>query len=344
MTHRLSESISEYVASRKSHGYATNTIKNDRQALDRLLVAAGNIPTAKLDANHIDATMAAASQTRGPGAMNAMQSSLAAFIKWAQQRGHLPRSSDPLAGRRYQKVQPRDRLRIPAADFGRVLDAAGRHHPRDRAIIAVGLFLMLRQSEARDLRVGDVNLADGEITVRIPKTKQVDVMPISSELDAELRVWLTAYTETVGKLHPEWFLLPTRFSNSVLRDAATGRYAGDGTGQAVGLRPLKPCVRVHEVVKRSLGTAGYSVERMEGMHTLRRSGARALFDELSQAGYDGALRTVQAMLHHASSTMTERYLGISLDKRTRDRKLSGKLMFPSLQADNVVSLTVASEG
>jgi putative transposase len=42
-----------------------------------------------------------------------------------------------------------------------------------------------------------VHLAEGLISVRIPKTKQIDSMPISPELDAELRRWLTYYAEAL---------------------------------------------------------------------------------------------------------------------------------------------------
>ena len=73
---------------------------------------------------------------------------------------------------------------------------------------------------------------------------------------------------------------------------------------------------------------------------MRRSGARALFDQLVQDGYDGAIRTVQAMLHHTSVTTTEVYLGIHLDKKRRDEAIRGKVMFP-VSAENVVELGVA---
>jgi integrase len=339
--YRLSDSINEYLAARKARGKAANTIKNDQQALDRLLLVAGNIPTAKIDGNHVDQWLAYQAATCGPGTLNARQSSLAAFIKWATARGHLPRDADPLSGIDYRKVPPRDRLRVPLAKFNLLLDAAEAHHPRDRMMVALGLFLMLRQSEACDLRIGDVNLDDGLLSVRIQKTSQADVMPIPTELDRELRPWLALYAESAGRLQPEWYLLPSRVSHANVRDE-NGRYLR--TERAAGLRPLRRCTRPHEVVKRALRDAGFAVEKQEGMHTLRRSGARALFDELSQAGYDGALRTVQTMLHHSTTNMTERYIGISLDKQARDKKFAGKTMFPSLVADNVVPFPQAAEG
>lgn len=68
------------------------------------------------------------------------------------------------------------------------------------------------------------------------------------------------------------------------------------------------------------------------MHTLRRSAARALFDRLATEGYDGALRLVQAMLHHAQSSTTEHYLGLTLDKKRRDDIIRGESMYPAWTA------------
>jgi hypothetical protein len=67
---------------------------------------------------------------------------------------------------------------------------------------------------------------------------------------------------------------------------------------------------------------------MEGCHTLRRSGARALFDDLvERGGYDGVLRHVSAMLHHKSTLMTERYLGLDVDVKKRNDLIRGKKMY-----------------
>ena len=95
-------------------------------------------------------------------------------------------------------------------------------------------------------------------------------------------------------------------------------------------------VRVHRIAQRALVGIGFDthdehgVTAREGMHTLRRSGARALFNELVLEGYDGALRTVQSYLHHSSSTMTERYLGLAEDRHRRNKEFVGRNLYPSL--------------
>jgi integrase len=100
---------------------------------------------------------------------------------------------------------------------------------------------------------------------------------------------------------------------------------------------------MHDAVQRTLEAAGYQIKdengrsNYEGSHTLRRSGARALYDRLLDDGHDGAIRVVQAMLHHSSVIQTEHYLGMKLDQARRDKLLKGQRMFAA-PSENVVRL------
>lgn len=331
---KLSDAIDLYTAARVGAGMARNTVRNDKQHLTKLLTSTGNIWTHDLNPQHVDNLFATEATRLSDASLNVMHSSISAFIKWCQGRGFMSRDNDPLVGRRYRKVAPKDRLLIPPHQFAPLLDAADSHHARDRALIALNLYLMLRQSELADLRIGDVDMEAGRITVRVHKTKQVDDMPIPLELDVELRRWITRYQAAIGgRLLPEWYLLPSRTSHAMVR-GWHGRF--ERAEDAAGLRPLRPVARPHDVVKRAVTGIGYTQVTHEGCHTLRRSGARALFDELSQNGYDGALRMVQTQLHHSSSVMTERYLGLTVDRRRRDTLLTGQPMFPSLHNEGTV--------
>ncbi len=71
--------------------------------------------------------------------------------------------------------------------------------------------------------------------------------------------------------------------------------------------------------------------------------ARALFDALcSQAGYDGAIRTVSSLLHHASAATTERYLGLSTEQERRDQMTRGKPFLSAMvDSENVTPLRKA---
>jgi integrase len=337
----LTESIDAYRASRVSQGVAKNTLRNNDRDLRRLLTVVGNIQMRDLGGRHMDAVFADAALTQGPASLNNLLASLSGFLQWCRMRGLMPRDSDPLGGRRPRKVPPRDRTRVHVSKFPALLDAA--QHPRDRAVIALGLYLFLRGGEVASLRVRDLDLAAGEIRVVIHKTADRDVMPVSAELDAEMRRWLVAYQDQAGPLDPDWFLVPSKQPG--WGRAANGQLVRDVSLDRV--RPTRPVRKIEDVAKRSLAGIGHPLRdtkgasMWEGMHTLRRSGARALFDEMTARGYDGALQQVKTWLHHADASMTERYLGLNVERAVRNDAVRGKPMFPSLTAPEVESLAIA---
>jgi integrase len=163
-------------------------------------------------------------------------------------------------------------------------------------------------------------------------------MPICSELDSELRVWLEHYTLSVGELSPHYFLVPARWVSPIIGEG------GRIVGHDAKYRPEKRLGAAGKIVTPILGEFGLPIRDendkplMEGAHTIRRSGARALFDSLVDGGYDHALRLVQSMLHHSSMQMTEHYLGITADRRSRDEIIRGKRMYVQTAAGNVVSI------
>lgn len=344
MSQRLDDVISEFVNARLSQGMAPNTVRNERRALDKLLLQLGPIQVRNITEAHVDAFFAGL-QGKGQSmnTLNVNLSGLRSFFAFTDRRGYTRRN--PVAHRRAFRGMPRERLRIPADQFPRLLDCAG--HPRDRMLIAVGLFLWLRESEATDLRVSDVDLASGEVAVRVFKTKQLDRMPISLELDAELRRWLQNYTLLIGRpLEPDMRLIPARGTSRV-QDAVTGRFKRVDYGRD-HLRPSVQLARPARIVHSALIKLGYPTHDpvtgkslMEGMHTLRRSGARARYDYLVDDGYDGALREVQAGLHHSSTKQTERYIGLTLDYHRRSKNIKGRSLYGyTVGEGNVVELKV----
>ena len=114
--------------------------------------------------------------------------------------------------------------------------------------------------------------------------------------------------------------------------------------QKFTVEPTAEITRIAEIAKAAFRSFGWEDTHQEGIHAIRRSAARGLFEELVLLGYDGALRIVQAMLHHASSAMTELYLGLSVDRKKRDDLLKGRFMYPSLHSDNVIPMDRASHG
>ena len=332
----LSAALEEYRLHRTSMGYAKETLRNEGIVLRRVLAHIGNILVRNIKSRHMDEFFLVRSGEVQASTLAHEESVIKAFFIWLEKRRMLGPDGSPVATRRRTKVMPKSRQRIPATEFPRMLDLAT--HPTDRVIFALGIYLLLRQSEIKRLKVGDVSLPTGTVNVTIEKTKQLDDMPISSELDEELRRWLTAYSEILGRtLRPDDVLVPAK-----TRPALNGRTRGP-----MSLQPHKPVGHPHEAIKRILVAAGYPIRDdktgkslSEGVHTLRRSAARAIFDYLRDDGYDGAIKHVQSLLHHSNSAQTERYLGLTLDIARRDVMVRGKALYPGNQdRGNVVSLT-----
>jgi integrase len=339
--HTLDDLITAWCRSQESQGLARNTIRNRELHTRAFMALVGNIQINSVERRHVDAyfnhcmTKPRPLQARS---LNSHKESLDAFIGWAVANRYLPADRNPMAGRRKFKAVPKDRLLIPASDFPRLLDCAP--HPRDRIVVALGLYLFPRQSEIRSMRIKDVDLERGYAHMKNHKSSSVDDMPICVELDEEVRRWLRFYAGMVP-LHPNHHLVPAKPTRLVAGWAPPGeRRRVELSAQ---LDPNKPMAELHDAVQRTLEAAGYSVRdgddrsNYEGSHTLRRSGARALYDRLLDDGHDGAIRVVQAMLHHASVSMTEHYLGMKLDQARRDKLLKGQRMFAA-PSENVVRL------
>jgi integrase len=318
---KLSDARDRYLTYRQGNGIAEATVKNDRQAIRRLIDSAGDIQIERLGPGHLDTLISSMlKEGYAVGTVNITQSSLSAWFRWCRGRGLMGLTQDPIAGRRYVPAMPKDKLMIPLADFPRVLDSIQR--PRDKALIAFGLFTMLRQSELVALRVRDLDWQAGKLSVRRFKTYSVDALPITPDGRVFFAEWITAYQEEVGALPRDAYLIPAQESDKF---------------QTFRLRPDRPISRTNDIVRRVLERNGYWDERM-GVHILRRSAARAAFDEMCKEGYDGALRVVAAWLGHKSVRTTEMYLGLTEDRAQRDKKFGDAPLYPSLAASNVIPL------
>ena len=328
----LNDAIVAFNQYRASSGYSPNTVRSGAEALAGFMAVTGNIRVKSLDTHHGEMYLAQM-LTKGykPTTINLRIAMVSSFCKWARLRRYLPANANPLATVRSQVVEAEPRRRVPVHEFDRLLEAAD--HPQSRMIVALGLYLFLRSSEVVGLKLGDVDLDAGELKVYQPKTKRWDVMPICAELDTELRRWLTWYaTDQPTRLSPSWFLVPARRQRNF---ATEHEYVGPE------MAPERRLTNTSRKIHDALRGLGWDVDGkdMEGCHTLRRSGARALFDELEGRSRDGALRYVASMLHHRSVTQTEHYLGLDVDKEKRDVLLRGERMFTQIGLDNVIPIT-----
>ena len=337
----LSDGIDDYLVLRSSQDFSRNTLANERGVLKRFLLVNGNIWTHQIEARHTTHYFEEAAKTRSPRSLQLDHTVLTQFFDWARKTKRLPLDMDPMIGRRRPKTRHKERDRIHVSKFDHLLDIAEAQDPRNRAVIAVLLYTLIRDQEAADLRVGDVDLDSGYLHVRITKSHMEDSMPICAELDEELRKWLTTYAASARRpLRPNDFLLPRRQSAGLVKDERNDLIIG----HEMFYDPERQIARVGRVAASVLTDFGWEMRdhlgksKMEGAHTIRRSGARALFDALVAQGYDRALRIVQSLLHHSSVGITEGYLGITADRKSRDELIRGQRMY-SHEVGTVVKLS-----
>ena len=335
VSQQLSDSIESYLTYRRT-AFTKGTYLASDQSLRQFLAVVGNIQTKSLMPRHAERFQSSLlSAGKKPATVNSRMSQVSKFSQWAVANRLCP--AHFVGTVRTIPVPRKAKLRVPAHDFIRLLETADR--PDRRMVIALGLFLFLRGGEIKTLRVGDVDLDMGIVNVVIHKTNDWDEMPVCQELDEELRRWFIAYAHDIGRpLHASDYLIPAhhRFPGWLPRPES-GNY-----------QPEKMVLRPFQHVQVILDKAGYPITEAgkksgEGVHTLRRSGARALYDALVEgrigdpSARDDALRQVMSMLHHSSISITEHYIGLERDRQRRDKTLRGTSFLPET-SPNVVTL------
>lgn len=316
----FSAALSQYMDHLQASGLKPNTIKNRTQVLRKATIVWGNKPVKRLNASDMDALLAAYDWS--PRTRNLYISNLRLFFRWMRRVRMVPRDFDPTVNLSNVRVPRTSRMRVPVEQFPALLDAA--KHPRDRAVVALGLFLFLRGSELRTLQIQDVNFTDATVHIYRHKTQDEDTLPMCQELQEELSKYLSWYRQDQGDLQPNWFLVPAKFSQKftwvdgqrVLLDGPTP------------LRPERPMSHPYRPAKRALDALDLDAPG-EGEHTLRRSGARAWFNTLRAEGHSGALMRVSSMLGHSDTRITEHYIGVDSERVERNNILSGNRMFPT---------------
>jgi integrase len=325
----LSDAIGLYLQDRRAKGAAKNTLRSHERYLRYLLADVGNINTRSLSPRHVDAFWAAHPDL-APGSRNTARACLSAFFTWCRARGHLSRDADPLEGVKKFRVPEKPRVLIPQEEFSTFI--ASQRDPRRRVIAALGLYTFAGVSELKQLKWRD-DLGTHLQVVR-DKTGLVDDKPVCEELREELDRWKFAYAAHIGRpLEPLDLIIP---------GVTGGTYSLAGGRTAIVYHPDRMAA-LGGTMRDILIDSGY-YQPNEGGHTLRRSGARALYDQLSSVGHDRAIRIVQAMLGHRSIANTEIYLRLSLDRKVRDDLLAGKPMFPSGGDATVIKLGRQHDG
>lgn len=335
----MSEARIDYEMHLTARGLSPRTVRNAGQVINRWVDLVGDTRVDLIRPQHVDRFFGLGNWA--PKTQNLYLSVLrGSFFGWCRRQGYLARDYDPTEGWRPIRGEKNEQFWLPVDEFAALLDAAD--NPRDRAVIAIGLYTFMRGSEIQTLRIQDIDLERYTITMYRWKTKQADTLPIPTELAIELERWLAEYKRLmVFQLLPEWYLVPARGPMPMAYDHEKGML--QHTGVEAELRPTSPTGKPYDCVKRALKKLGYETKGT-GAHTLRRSGAYALYNRLRKDGYDGALKRVSSMLGHADSKTTEIYLSVSLERQQRNELLAGVPMFPDAVSGTVVPLKGVSGG
>lgn len=208
----------------------------------------------------------------------------------------------------------RNRYRMTRAELLAMIEAAD--HPRDKALTVFMANTACRISEARAMRIRDVSFTKGELYVKLVKTREETIKPLTLDLDEALRAWLTYYTNEVGSLQPDYRLFP-----AFKRNAFT---SGGGRQPPGALNPTAPMSQETLIIRGIAERAGLDLEPGDGWHTIRRSVARVSFDAWSEQGYDSAGRMAQAMLNHKRFQTTEQYLGLEIESQKVSKAMKGQ--------------------
>lgn len=327
----LSDAIDIYKTDRLAKGIAKTTVRAEQSSLKQFLAAAGNIQTHSISVKTMDRFWNAHPEW-APSTWNLKKAHMSSFFTWLRLRGYMPKAFDPLEGLRKRRVPKVQRTLVPVSKFEELIEAAP--NPRDRAMVAISLYLFTRISETAAIRWRDVDFDRKTVAIYRTKTEQYDVLPMCEELEHELRRWKFEYGREAGEVpRPDWYVVPAY---------STPKFSGGRGGQLYMVQPprLMPATQLKNItgqIKRVLGKLGYDADK-EGGHTLRRSGATALYHELARNGHDRSIRTVQAMLGHANISTTEIYLSLDLDRKARNDLLAGKRMFAAQSTGDLIDL------
>lgn len=245
------------------------------------------------------------------------------FVEWMIRR----RIMDPIVldAMKPLEYDRRQYLQLGLPELVRMVE--DQTDPYNRFVIAFGLQTLGRGGELLSRQWRHVDLTAGRIEWFRNKTSKTrngrDTLPITADLDSELREWMICYQGVCGPIQPDWYLIPRR-RGSPKRGWI---YCPEHHKVAVS----KIIQRAAQVYAPDLDLTG------QGAHILRRSAARALYERLLELGEPDPIRIVQAMLGHASSKTTELYLDIRKDREKRDAVLRGASLL-SMSAENVIEL------
>jgi integrase len=342
MAIKVADAIPLFLESLEARGLSEGTIKRHHSALSgqdtiaprSFLAAAMTLKGPNPTMGQLDQVVVARflALTGGEqGNRNNRLDAVRQFFTWAESCKMLRpglRADDVFNGYKARKAERKPKYYIPSADFPRALDIAGARDRKDRAVIAFLLGTLARDGEAAAVQLKHLDLSELSVQLYRTKRKRWTTTGVNPDLADEMQSWGDRYAHEFGYVgfqamraaHPDWYLLPPRTAKNM----------------GFKLDPTRPPTTLPRVVKRvltGLGVVGtehseHTEHVGEGVHTIRRSGARSLYEFLLlTVGHDSSLAFVQAMLDHQTPEITVKYIGVDWHKDQLNRWLRGNRMY-----------------
>lgn len=247
------------------------------------------------------------------------------FFQWLLRRGGIsPLVLDSLQRFREEKAEY---LQLSAAQVVHMIETCA--DPWERWVLAFGSQTLGRDSELRNRQVKHLHLDRGVLDWYRKKTIDLDKLPVTRQLAAEWQRWAYVYQSKCGSIQPDWPLIPRRWGNDINRTYYADASPAHGLSQIV----QKHASRVSGLTQESL--------KGQGVHILRRSMARALYERLRDEEHAEPLRVVQALLGHGDPKTTRIYIGLKPDREERNALLVGSDLLWT-ERDNIVQLRSVS--
>jgi integrase len=342
------EALDDYMAELGTLGLAANTVACYRGYLARFGricqdVARERGKRTPLTVEEIDGrvmTCYFSTSTGKQGNLNNMLIPVRLFLTWCVASGWLDQGAPArlMGNRKYKRPERQPKYYIPAEDFPAMLEAPCLVHPSERMIVALALYTLGRRGEIGGLRLRDIDLNKLSLNVYRQKRKRWTEVAICPELHEELLRWLKIYGEhyehsAYGLLdaYPDWHLIPR-----LVRRIERNDKGQISRVSHIDLNPGNYPVHMERLVKGVLDHLGVTETRDgtrvrhlgEGMHTVRRSGARAMLDHLSRdVGHERALLQVATMLDHDDPKQTLLYIGMDKERDDLNNWLRSNSMY-----------------
>lgn len=327
----------QYFAFRRRH-IEKRTLASERTSVGKLVRfwdATRRVPKS-LDDNAMEDFLygpdGLAERVPHPPSFNTQLAHLRKFVTWLIRRAGL--SSTLLDVMRPLPTAQREYLRISMVQMHNAIETCDDEW--ERWVLTLASQTLGRDSELRNVRLSDFNLTNHKLRWYRFKTKQFDELPITETLADGLRRWTLYLQDKLGRpAQPYWYAIPHR---KMFFNGRTREWVYWTDHQRVN--DLASVAQEH--VARVAGLAVADLKG-QGVHIVRRSMARALYEKLRVEGIPDPIRVVMAMLGHANQATTEKYIGLKADRERRNDLLAGSRLL-SVETSNVVQLGVDNGG